>query len=98
MRPKVKGCLGSWKGSGDLTHVVRLGHQRALQSVEGASDPRLDWVSQKLKCIHNTGGSPSTEVHTALFVKISPTIVRGRLRDWGRPRARNAVGNLKKIG
>ena len=83
MRHKVKGCLGSWKESGNSTHAVRLGYQRALQSVEGVSDPRLDWASQKLKCIQNTGGSSSAEVHTALFVKRSPPIVRGRLRDWG---------------
>ena len=47
-RPKVKGCLGSWKESGGSTHVVPLGHQRGVS--EGAfSEHRrrlsiLDWI------------------------------------------------------
>ena len=79
--PKVKGCLGSWKGSGDSTHVVRLGHQRALQSVEGVSDPGVDWVPQKLERTQKSEGPSSREVLTALFVERLPPIFRGRLRD-----------------
>ena len=48
-RPNVKGCLGSWKGSGNSTHVVRLGHQRAFQILDsiGTSETGThpkDWM------------------------------------------------------
>ena len=66
MRPKVKWCLGSWKGSGDSTHVVSLRHQRAFLSIEGASDPGLDWVDQKLERTQKRW-PPSTEEHN-IFV------------------------------
>ena len=95
-RSKVKGCLGSWKGAGESTHIVRLGHQRAFQSVEDASDPGLDWVSQKLERTQKTGW-PSRS--TCLFVfKKSPPILRGASETGGRPTARRAAGNLKRIG
>ena len=53
---RVKRCLKSWKGSGDSTHIVRIGYQGALQSVGGASVPGLHWVPQKLERTQKTGG------------------------------------------
>ena len=80
-RPKVKRCLGAWKASGDSANVERLGHQRALQTVKGISDPGFDWVAQKLERTQKTGGPSSREVLTALFVDRAPPIFRGRLRN-----------------
>ena len=73
--------------SGDSAHAVNLGHQRALQTVKGASVPGLDWVPQKLDRTRKTGGPSNTEVHTDLFVKRSSPIFRGRLRDCRAPQS-----------
>ena len=68
---------------------MRLGHQRAFQSVEGASDPGLDWVPTS-----DTGTHPKDWmalqyrgacICTSSLVKKSPPILRGRLRDEGAP-------------
>ena len=92
-----KAGVQDWKRPGNSTHVVRLRHQRAFLSIEGVSDPGLDWVRQKLERTQKTGWPSSTEVHTSLFVKNSPPIKRGASEIGRRPRAKRAARNLKKI-
>ena len=101
-RPKVKGGLGAWKGSADLAHVVRLRHQRALQSVEGASDPGLDWVSQKLERTQKTGG-PSSAYHIICQELTSniwraPQRLQGASALGGRPGTWRGSGDSAHIG
>ena len=95
---KLKGVsdLGKFL-SGDSTHAVRLGHQRASQSVEGASDPGSDWIHQKLKRTKKTRWHSSTEVHTSLS-RNRLQYQEGDSEIGGRHRARRAAGNLKGIG
>ena len=103
-RPKVKGCLGAWKGSADLAHVVRLRQQRALQSVEVASDPGLDWiwVPQKLECTQKTGGPSSA--YRVICQEITSNIWRahqrleGATETGGRPETWRGSGDLAYIG
>ena len=95
-RPAVKECLGSWKVSGNSTHVVRHGHQRTLQSVEDTSDPGLDWVAQDWNAPKRLKGPP--------VQRCIPCLSRDRLQylegaseTEGHPKARRVAGNLKEI-